>query len=309
MSFQRRPWTELSDVFGKSDMSFDEQIAVSEEIIAAFAKLGIPTKNSRIVAYRNALLNVKRRAAKDQNFDLETAMSLLGTSVEIQQLRLIAKAAASAQNVSEWRNQLERLVSGSHPSIPSRATAGFDFQYEAYLASVASLSGYNVCFREPDIIINEEDVVFGIAAKRPRRHSGFERNVARAVKQIRNSGIKGIIALDCSIVAADGKAITTTDPMEAANLAKELCEAVLKVHLTCIKDLRRHAHVLGVLFSIHLPVTIVDEHWQSATSFRSAFRWTTIPLQTSERDLQLILEFTKRCERALFETEAAARSI
>jgi hypothetical protein len=203
---------------------------------------------------------------------------------------------------------LRTLLSGSHPDIPSKSSTAWDFQFEAYVAAVAQLSGYQIDFAEPDIIIHDGATRLGIAAKRPRGQNGVRRNLEKAVKQINKSGLDGLIALDCSFIVADGRSLTATTLQNAALAAKTLVQEFVERNVTNIRTISFGQNVIGIIFTLHMPATLVDEEWKRATQMVSAYRWTVLPvIDSNDVRLKTVLNFTEQCQRGLFNESASAQ--
>jgi hypothetical protein len=303
----RITWSEVSDFRGENIKSFSEQERTLKEVFDLLESFGFAINSSRIRSYRDSLKAIRDKAALNRNLSFDNGMQLLCTIVELTELGKILKAAKTAPDISLWRNQLEKLISGTHARIPSKLSPAWDFQFETFIASVIQLSDYEVAFEEPDVIVKDRRDCFGIAAKRPKTEQAIKRNLDKAAKQINNSGVDGIIALDCSAIIANGKAITTTDYPRAIVFVKELLDRLMEQNLSTIHRVKIGDHVFGVLLSLHMPVTIVDMDWQRAESFCSAFRWTLIPLVNPlDPRFDTVLRFAKNCEKGLFAEHTGA---
>ena len=72
----------------------------------------------------------------------------------------------------------------------------------------------NIWSGEEDIVIHLEGQPIAIQCKRPQAMTGIDRNVKRAAKQVNNTGIPGIVALDCSRVIRRPEAMLGTRSAE-----------------------------------------------------------------------------------------------
>lgn len=294
-------WTELSNFKGTTLRSFDENIENLKKLAELIGRLGFTTKSSRVWAYERTLTDLRKLAQTNQAMTFDQALRLLGSVVEVSELTTILKAAQLAVEPSIWQTHLGTLLSGNHPDVGSKSSAAWDFQFEAYVAAVVQLSGYQVNFSEPDIIVCDELGTFGIAAKRPRNENGIKRNLEKAVKQINKSGLEGFIALDCSFAVADGQSLTTTTFESAISATKTMLHAFIQSNIANISSIRFGKSVTGIIFTLHIPVTLVDEDWKQTTQLASAYRWSIFPTVTStDVRLSRVLSFAEQCQRGLF---------
>jgi hypothetical protein len=226
--------------------------------------------------------------------------------VELRQLDTILRAAKAAPNLSVWRDHIEKLISGTHPEIPEKLSPSWDFQFEALLAAVVQLSGYQIEFQEPDIVASDRNTTFGIAAKRPRTEAGLRRNLRKAARQISKSDRDGIIALDCSVILATDRAITTTDEAHAADFVKNILVHFLRNNAVEIDRIRCEQKVFAVLLTLDMPVTIVDSEWKSAVQMTTAFRWTIVPLvEVLDPRYSIAINFAENCQQGLFSNQSS----
>ena len=150
-------------------------------------------------------------------------------------------------------------------------------------------------------MIDKDGTRLGIAAKRPRGQNGIRRNLEKAAKQINKSAIDGFIALDCSFAAADGKSLTTTKHHAATISAKTILHNFLEQNLLAIRAVNFGPRVIGLILSLHIPVTLMDEKWERALQMASAFRWTVLPLITAQdMRFKTVLNFAEQCQLGLF---------
>ncbi|MBJ7405063.1 MAG: hypothetical protein JHD07_17850 [Bradyrhizobium sp.] len=294
-------WVGVSDFRGTNPKSFAEHESSLSDISQLIETLGFSVGNSRIRSYQNVLSALRTKAERDHKLTLSDGMQLLHTSVELHQLGTILRAARGAPDLSIWQSHLERLISGTHPDVPAKLSPTWDFQFETFVASVAQLSGYEIDFQEPDILIKDGDRSFGIAAKRPRTAPGLRRNLQKAAKQILKSTFEGMIAVDCSVILATDRAITTTSDEHAAEFVEEILADFLRDSAFEIHRYRSEPKVFAMLFVLHMPVTIVDTEWTKAKQLTTAFRWTVVPLvNPDDPRYHTSIRFAERCSQGLF---------
>ena len=163
---------------------------------------------------------------------------------------------------------------------------------------VAQLSGYEITLHEPDVVISEGARKFGIAAKRFRTMNGLKNCMEKGARQIARAGFDGIIAVDISLLLADGQSLFANDSEGALMTVKYRVEEFVSDHKSIIKEAARGPLVAGVLLSLHMPATIVDKAG-SFKQFASAIRWTIFAL-TDDWRYTSILEFAEKAQLGLF---------
>ena len=293
-------WSVLSNFEGADFRPFEEALSNLQQVLELARSIGLRTDSSRIWAYGKTLSDLRDLAAADQQLSMDLAMRLLCTIVELSELTTIRRAVESASDSKIWHGHLERILSGSHPNVPSKASPAWDFQFEAFVAAVTQLSGFDVEFAEPDFIVRNDTTFFAIAAKRPRGQGGIRRKLSRAAKQIQTTGIDGLIALDCSFAIANGRSLTTTTLSSATSSATLLVQDFIQTNISTIRSVNFGTSVVGIVFALHIPVTLVDDGWQRAIQLLSAYRWTVLPLiDADDSRLSNVLRFAERCQYGL----------
>jgi len=129
--------------------------------------------------------------------ELDERLELLSLA-ELKHWSLITRELCNEPHLPQWRKLLQAAVCG--PDLAPASARSDDstrsFQFELFLASALIAAKYSVQPAEPDLVIHLENVPIGIAAKRLRSHANVAKNIRRAIRQIRNAGMKGIVALD-----------------------------------------------------------------------------------------------------------------
>ena len=199
-----------------------------------------------------------------------------------------------------WNARLCQLVSGAEFStLESNTASARDFQFESFIGAVCELSGYAVRFDEPDIVVTENDKAFGIAAKRPRNERRIENNCKKAVRQIRNSGMSGLIALDLSFALQADKCVNTNDLRGAQVHVEEVVNGFIHENNARLQQLCRDECVLGVL--AHLQMPVINFGYPDGPQLATAIRWTVAPFFESQIDgFFWANEFSRKCEIGLF---------
>ena len=281
--------------------TWDANLRDIREIYVGFEALGIPTVNaSRIGAYRDAFQSFSDAHQEQRKLDLSLAIRILNTMVEFRQLQTILRAATASQNRDMWRERLRQLISGAEFSTHESNTASpRDFQFESYIGAVCELSGYSVRFDEPDIVVTDNFQVFGIAAKRPRNERKLQANCKKAVRQIRNSGISGLIAIDLSFALQADQCINTIDLRGATLFVEEIANGFIRDNHTRLQDICRDKCVLGALIHVQMPV--INFGHPDGPQLATAIRWTVAPFTESQVEgFFWATEFSRRCDLGLF---------
>lgn len=295
-------WEELSNYHNYSPRSFAEQHKELEGLSALIESLGFSVKSSRLGSYERLLKSIKQKASYREKLSFSDAMQLIHTSVELNQLRKIFEAASATPSAEIWRRHLEHLLSGTHPSVIPKYSNSWDYQYEALVAAIVQLSGYKFKFAEPDIIVSLDDCLeLGVAAKRPRNRNGFGRNLRKAGRQISNSGVPGIIAIDCTAMLATDRSINSNDDRNASKLVTAILHQFMDQAQSDIYEARVRGEAKGLFISLYMPITIVDADWHHAEKMVTGYRWTLIPFTGPEDPWHhRLLTFVERYQRGLF---------
>ena len=199
-----------------------------------------------------------------------------------------------------------RSTSAEYSTISSSLTTGVPTVYNTptnpphrEVIAPPFLSGFAVSFAEPDILIADNAATFGIAAKRPRTEQRFESNCKKAVRQIRKSGVSGLIALDLSFALQPNKCFNTNDLCVAKTFVEEIVNGFILRNSSRLRQLCREDCVLGVL--AHLQMPVINFGHPDGPQLATAIRWTVAPF--SEPPLASFgwaNEFSRRCEIGLF---------
>jgi len=147
--------------------------------------------------------------------------------IEVADLDLVARSLSIAPGVKGWKEALSRALSGGVVRTDEiKHSPARDIQFELIIASMFCRAKYEVDLAEPDVVVTSETPQIGIAAKRPRSFNNLDEMIKKADKQIKGSGLQGIIALDLSIIAAPGdEHITTRDFQATFNHVKDIATA------------------------------------------------------------------------------------
>ena len=297
---------ETVDIERVTTSSFDDDLREIQEVYAQFSRLNIPTVPlSRINAYRDAFESLKR-AKDERRLDYPLAVRVLQTLMEFAQLKTIIKAAVASPNRAAWEGQLRRLVSGpSAPAPGSKHSPAHDFQFESFVAAVCELSGYEIGFAEPDVVVRDDSCAFGIAAKRPSSKRRIEKNCRKAANQIRRSGLPGLIALDITRAAYPDQCINTNDLAGATLFVQSAVNNFAADNHRMFRDVCIDDAVIGVLVCLHLPVLNLGH--PEGPQLAKAMRWLLVPCcDLDDERSRWIYTFARKCELGLFGPRSGA---
>jgi hypothetical protein len=103
---------------------------------------------------------------------------------------------ALGQRTNPLFHQLSVLLSGATLPESDSNTASRDLQFELVVAAVLILGGVlDLHIGEPDLRIRVGDAWLGIAIKRVTKSHRFGKQVAKAIRQVRNQNIYSVIVL------------------------------------------------------------------------------------------------------------------
>lgn len=289
------------DIRRQNFNSWEENIVDIDAIYAEFEALdNVKLPSSRIRSYRDAFQTLWERAQSKDKLDLRLAHRVVNTMVEFHQLKTILKAAKVSTKREMWKDRLRPLSSGAEFSKEeSNFASARDFQFESFLGAVCELSGFDVQFCEPDLIISDGSENYGIAAKRPRNKKKFERHYKKGVKQIFDSGVSGLVAIDVTFSLQSDKCINTNNLSGAQIFVEEVANEFALTNYDIIQNLSKDARVIGALINVQMPV--INFGHSVAPQLATATRWTIVPtIKDEDGGFRWASEFAKKCEIGLF---------
>lgn len=290
------------DIPGRNDSSWDDTLLETQNILSYLENLGITTaRNSRIGKYFSAYESFLEVTRGERNLDLSLALKMLNAQVEIHMLKKIVKAAEVSSNADLWKQRLIQITSGAESPIDESSSASArDFQFESFIGAVCELSGYGVSFDEPDLVIRDSREVFSIAAKRPRNEKNIEKNIKKAIRQIREAKIPSLVALDISFALQPEKCINTNDISGVRLMVEHITDRFVMNNYKLLRQLCSGEYVIGVL--IHLIMPALNYGYEQGTQLATGVRWAVAPFKKPHRKyIDWCIEFSKRCEVGLFD--------
>ena len=120
---------------------------------------------------------------------------------DMYQIRLILDESNSHRSNLLFQDSLKKLLrDAALPHKGNSNTPGRDTQFEMYLGAIAERGGLTPTeYAEPDIVCIVNENKFGIAAKRLKGIKRLKKRVKKGAKQICESKMPGIIALDLTL--------------------------------------------------------------------------------------------------------------
>ncbi len=144
-------------------------------------------------------------------------------------------------------SKLEMMLSGADTEDEDKNGLARNTQFELYAGTTLVMGDVRTQLAEPDLRADYLGMEVGVAAKRVRSPKQLNRRANEAVKQLRISGVPGIVALNADVLLKT----TGTGNLDTKQLDERLC--VLK---EIDELLSRHEEVLASLVFAH------DAVWQ-----------------------------------------------
>lgn len=269
-----------------------------DELCGSLERLGAGNvAASRVGEYRRAFNRV--RESSRFAVPLEDIPSLLGSMADFHELRRIVFAAEQSSSPSEWSAQIRAIPRGvAFPQEADPRPDGRDTQFECFVAAVVSLGGAAVRFEEPDLLVTHGGETIAIAAKRPRSQKAAVRNVRKAIKQVAESALPGVVVVDFSTALHHGEYVQA-DGIEdgRAHVRRSTDEAIADI-ANQVGAVALDSGVMGVLGHVILPM--IDRESADGLGIATSVRWTLARLQRQEGEPNPWLdEFEQVCLRGL----------
>jgi len=286
------------DIRRYTSRNWSDEIGLVESLYSSFERIGLAKlAASRIRTYRRIYTEFRDAAKAGRRLTQSEAEEIFGTLVEVHQLQRIVAAATASERAAVWVDHLRKLISGPPTLRPSgRHSASWDYQFEAFMAAVAVLSGYSVQFNEPDVVVDGPDGRFGIAAKRPRSMAKFGSRLSEGAHQVNQTALPGVIALDLSFALYPGQCINADSVEAAVAFLTAAAKRTLDQNIVRVKSIFERPGILGILVQIHLPILILTG--ERVPPLITCIRWTVAPSARDER-AAWVTAFARRCEQGL----------
>ena len=265
---------------GQTERGWDDNLRLVDGLCESLEQLGASNVfASRVGDYRRAF----HRIREGDPFEIPTddLPSLLASLTEFHGLRRIVFAAERSPDPDAWAAQIKAIPKGvAFSSDPDPRPDGRDTQFECFVAAVALLGGASVMFAEPDVVVTHAGETVGVAAKRPRSLKKCARNAQKGVRQVRASGLKGLLAVDYSTALHHGQYFQAATPEEAKLRVRASTDSATRDLAHEVGRSALEAGVMGIIG--HVMVPGVHRETTRGLGISTAMRWTLVKLQREE---------------------------
>lgn len=122
--------------------------------------------------------------------------------LRVEQAKRLAATLHACRSLRGVERVLPRLKK-QFDRFSTQVASAQDFLSEMETAARLSKRGLDVCFAEPDIVVQAEHGAFGIAVKRVRSLSSFKARLSEGSAQVNASKLPGIVLVDLEAVLND----------------------------------------------------------------------------------------------------------
>ncbi len=127
--------------------------------------------------------------------------------------------------------KLETMLSGAGTEDEDRNPLARNTQFELYVGATLEMGNVATQLAEPDLRADYLGMDVGIAAKRVRSPKQLLKRAKEAVKQIKSSGVPGIVALNVDVLLkASGADVTNTKLLDERLAALKEVDELLSRH-------------------------------------------------------------------------------
>lgn len=184
--------------------------------------------------------------------------------IDVSQILHITRDLGQPVTGSEHERLLQEII--KDPTLPQDTGAhspGRDAQFHLRVAAYATKAGFNPQFEEPDLVCSLDGTQIGLAAKRLKSPENLENLIRGARRQIVESGIPGVIAMETSLAGNEANS-----PISPRMSRAEFCrrrqaffEGFARTHRPLINKWIGTTWVRGViLFDTQLHLDYGHEH-------------------------------------------------
>jgi hypothetical protein len=176
---------------------------------------------------------------------------------DFTQLEFYFDSAKALACKNEHKSKLKQVVSGTTlPEDSGANTSARNAQAELFVFAVCENAGLAPDFQEPDVTCSLNRRTFGIAVKRIKNLTQFEKRVNEGANQIQKAGFPGIVSIEISMAAnPDNKSIFTNENESQVKKwwEKQMRKITDKYHGKLFKRVYGK-NVLGIFTHEHYPV-------------------------------------------------------
>ncbi len=173
-------------------------------------------------------------------------------AIEIHQLSLAVEELCNSIHFDEWSKKFSFLVSGNE--LPEDDTNHFarNYQFELFVAGLFRKAGFEPLCEEPDIVIEKDEEMFGVAVKRPNSFKQLDKNLRKGRDQIINSEVPGILFLDMSLISNPNNYICIADDIESVtDLLMKYLDSFSEANIDPIRNIIDNEMVFGIIFYLN----------------------------------------------------------
>lgn len=232
----------------------------AEFVIASLNALGInPHAESRLMRMRRVLMEAAGTIPPD-HADFEVAIE---AERDMQLLQYVFEQEHARSAHAGFQRLLRRLTDDAVlPQDNRNQSTGRDTQFELFVGAICQAAGFlPVEYPDPpDVACFVEDTAMGVEAKRIKSTTQVKKRIAKAAKQIKQSCMPGVIALDTS-VALNPNNDRITAPMSDEHFSPLYHEAIRRF---CDEHLRQWISggpVIGIVVHDHQVRFDTDGSW------------------------------------------------
>jgi hypothetical protein len=237
---------------------YEDLLNEARQVKSRLIELGVRVPvNCRIEKYREAVERFIGAATRKAPFSPNEMAILRDAILQISDLLLITSALPGKVNDEKLQRALQDAVRGSADRRKSDRRDPLDRQFELLIGAMCVRAGRAVDFDEPDVIVEEANVRFAIAAKRLHSEKSMEKAVRKARRQIVCRSSNGVIALDISGVINPDHAIAIFPSQNLAIAsAVHLVQRFVHERVDRLLELIRSRHVCGLVAVLSIPVLV-----------------------------------------------------
>ncbi len=236
---------------------------IAEFVIASLNAFGIEAHpQSRLMRMRSVLLDGAGFIPPDHPC-FETALE---AERDMQLLQYVFEQDHAKSRHAGFKRLLHKLT--DDPVLPQdnrERSKGRDTQFELFIAAICQAAGFiPVEYPDPpDVTCCVEGITIGVEAKRIKSEAQVGKRIAKAAKQIYESGLPGIIALDTTVALnRNNDRITTPIPEEEfVPLYKDAINLFLRRYDERIRKWVSGKGVIGIIVHDHQVRFETDASW------------------------------------------------
>ncbi len=235
----------------------------AEFVIASLKALGIdPHPQSRLMRMRSVLLEAAGIIPSDHP-DFEVALE---ADRDMQLLQYVFEQDHARSAHVGFQRLLRKLTDDTVlPQENREQSTGRDTQFELFVGAICQAAGFNpVEYPDPpDVTCCVEGTLIGVEAKRIKSETQTKKRIPKAAKQIEQSSLSGIIALDTSVALnPNNDRVTTPIPDEQfAPLYHEAINRFLRHYDKRIREWTSGRRLIGIVVHDHQVRFETDASW------------------------------------------------